>query len=53
MSEILSTASFIQTGQFEADLEGQLKAKGRRKEILSTSPLVESFKVVDGSVQIK
>jgi hypothetical protein len=52
MSEILSTASFVQTGQFEADFEGQLKAKGEERKY-SALTLVESFKVVDGLLKLR
>lgn len=52
MSEILSTASFIQIGQFEADFEGQLKAKGEERKYLALT-LVESFKVVDGLLRLR
>jgi integrase len=52
MSEILSTASFVQTGQFEADFEGQLKAKGEERKY-SALTLVESFKVVDGLIRLR
>jgi integrase len=52
MSEILSTAAFTQTGQFEADFEGQLKAKGEQRRY-SALTLVESFKVVDGLLRLR
>jgi hypothetical protein len=52
MSEILSTASFVQTGQFEADFEGQLKAKGEERKY-SALTLVESHKVVDGLFKLR
>ena len=52
MSEILSTAAFTQTGQFEADFEGQLKAKGEERKY-SALTLVESFKVVDGLLKLR
>jgi integrase len=52
MSEILSTASFVQTGQFEADFEGQLKAKGEERKY-SALTLVESSKVVDGLLKLR
>lgn len=52
MSEILSTASFVQTGQFEADFEGQLKAKGEERKY-SALTLVESYKVVDGLLRLR
>jgi hypothetical protein len=52
MSEILSTAAFTQTGQFEADFEGQLKTKGEQRKY-SALTLVESFKVVDGLLRLR
>jgi len=52
MSEILSTAAFTQTGQFEADFKGQLKAKGEERKY-SAFTLVESFKVVDGLLRLR
>lgn len=52
MSEILSTASFSQIGQFEADFEGQLKAKGEARKYPAFT-LVESSKVVDGLLKLR
>ena len=52
ISEILSTASFVQIGQFEADFEGQLKAKGEERKY-SAFTLVESYKVVDGLLKLR
>jgi integrase len=52
ISEILSTASFVQIGQFEADFEGQLKAKGDERKY-SAFTLVESAKVIDGLLRLR
>ncbi|NEP01365.1 MAG: hypothetical protein F6K58_22460 [Symploca sp. SIO2E9] len=52
MSEILSTGNFNQIGQFEADFEGQLKAKGEERKY-SAFTLVESAKVVDGVLRLR
>ena len=52
MSEILSTAAFTQTGQFEADFEVHFKAKGEERKY-SALTLVESFKVVDGLLRLR
>lgn len=52
ISEILSTASFTQIGQFEADFEGQLKAKGKTGGYPAFT-LVESAKVVDGLLKLR
>ena len=52
ISEILSTALFVQTGQFEADFEGQIKAKGEERKY-SALTLVESYKVVDGLLKLR
>lgn len=52
ISEILSTASFTQTGQFEADFEGQLKAKKQTGKYPAYT-LVESYKVVDGLLKLR
>lgn len=51
-SEILSTASFTQLGQFEVSFEGQLKAKGDREKY-PTYTLVESAKVIDGLLRLR
>jgi integrase len=51
-SEILSTATFTQLGQFEVSFEGQLKAKGERNKY-PTFTLVESAKVVDGLLKLR
>ena len=52
IGEILSTASFTQIGQFEADFEGQLKAKGEERKY-SAFTLVESAKVIDGLLKFR
>jgi hypothetical protein len=52
ISEILSTASFIQIGQFEVGFEGQLKAKGETGEYTAFT-LVESALVVDGILKLR
>lgn len=52
ISEILSTAVFTQIGQFEVGFEGQLKAKGERKEYPAFT-LVESAKVIDGVLRLR
>lgn len=52
ISEILSTASFTQIGQFEANFEGQLKAKGETGEYPAFT-IVESAKVVDGILKLR
>ena len=46
-SEILSTAKFIQLGQFEVSFSGQLKAKGETDKYPAFT-LVESSDVIDG-----
>jgi integrase len=52
ISEILSTASFAQKGQFEVAFEGQLKAKGETGEYAAFT-LVESAFVVDGILKLR
>lgn len=52
ISEILSTASFTQKGQFEAYFEGQLKAKGEERKYPAFT-LVESAKVMDGILKLR
>lgn len=52
ISEILSTASFAQMGQFEVAFEGQLKAKGETGEYAAFT-LVESAFVVDGILRLR
>ncbi|MBD2016081.1 hypothetical protein H6F96_19175 [Microcoleus sp. FACHB-53] len=52
ISEILSTASFAQIGQFEVAFEGQLKAKGETGEYAAFT-LVESVSVVDGILRLR
>ena len=52
ISEILSTASFTQIGQFEANFRGQLKAKGQTGEYPAFT-IVESSRVVDGILRLR
>ncbi|HEY9615115.1 protelomerase family protein [Allocoleopsis sp.] len=52
ISEILSTASFSQIGQFEVSFEGQLKAKGETGEYAAFT-LVESALVIDGILKLR
>jgi integrase len=52
ISEILSTASFTQKGQFEAYFEGQIKAKGEERKYAAFT-LVESGKVIDGILKLR
>jgi integrase len=52
ISEILSTASFTQLGQFEVSFEGQLKAKGQTGEYPAFT-IVESALVVDGILKLR
>ncbi|NEO34447.1 MAG: hypothetical protein F6K36_29420 [Symploca sp. SIO3C6] len=52
ISEILSTANFTQIGQFEADFEGQLKAKGEERKY-SAFTLIESARVIDGVLRLR
>src|ERR687886_183295 len=52
ISEILSTASFTQVGQFEVEFEGQLKAKGKTGAYPAFT-IVESAKVVDGILKLR
>jgi integrase len=52
ISEILSTASFTQIGQFEVGFEGQLKAKGQTGEYPAFT-IVESAFVVDGILKLR
>ncbi len=52
ISEILSTASFAQIGQFEVAFEGQLKAKGETGEYAAFT-LVESALIVDGILKLR
>jgi hypothetical protein len=52
IGEILSTASFVQVGQFEAEFEGQLKAKGDDRKY-SAYTLIESGKVIDGVLRLR
>jgi integrase len=52
ISEILSTATFSQKGQFEAYFEGQLKAKGEERKYAAFT-LIESAKVVDGVAKLR
>ncbi len=52
ISEILSTASFTQLGQFEVGFEGQLKAKGETGEYPAFT-IVESAFVVDGILKLR
>ena len=52
ISEILSTASFTQLGQFEVGFEGQLKAKGQTGEYPAFT-IVESALVVDGLLKLR
>lgn len=52
ISEILSTASFTQIGQFEASFGGQLKAKGQTGEYPAFT-IVESARVVDGILKLR
>jgi integrase len=52
ISEILSTASFTQIGQFEVGFEGQLKALGQTGEYPAFT-IVESAFVVDGILKLR
>lgn len=52
ISEILSTASFTQLGQFEVSFEGQLKAKGETGEYPAFT-IVESALVIDGILKLR
>jgi integrase len=52
ISEILSTASFTQLGQFEVAFEGQLKAKGQTGEYPAFT-IVESALVIDGILKLR
>jgi len=52
ISEILSTASFTQIGQFEVSFEGQLKAKGLTGGY-PVYTVVESAKVFDGVLRLR
>jgi integrase len=52
ISEILSTASFTQIGQFEVAFEGQLKAKGQTGEYPAFT-IVESAKVMDAILKLR
>lgn len=52
VSEILSTASFTQKGQFEVYFEGQLKTKGEDRKYPAFT-LVESAKVIDGILKLR